>query len=1071
MTPKKVFISYSHDSPEHSERVLALSERLRDDGITTQLDQYVNGTPGKGWPRWMLDQLDGADFVLIVCTETYYRRFRGHEEPGKGKGADWEGAIITQEIYDKRSDTLKFVPVLFLATDESFIPEPSRSLTYYLLNAEKNYNSLYDFLLGQAGVEPGTIGTLKPKERRRGVPLTFNEPEISLDKPPRISPTRLSVTGKKFVGREQELAMLDRAWNSAGNQKINIVSLVGQGGEGKSAIALEWYLRKAREGWQGARRAFDWSFYSQGTSAQGSASADDFFSVAFEWFGQVGEVPKDPWTKGAKLSELIAAERTLFILDGLEPLQQPPGDYGGEFKDPAMKALLRGLALGNPGLCILTSRTDITDIADFERSGGACLRHLLFALDRNTARLLLRELGVQGPDRELDEAIDWFHGHAYDLNLLGNYLAQCTDDHDIRGWQERFPILREDERIHPVADPAGKRIGHGRRMLRAYERWLGPGSSAMAVLRLLGLFDRPARSDLLDELRAGPVIKRLTDSLVDLPADEWMRTLTQLQALGLISRDPVTNPRQTPSPAHQRQASAQDISDDFVDELLKSDQFPAEMRGLSKIELKTMLARILRDQSGDVEAKRPLRSVNFAIDAHPLLREHFAAELTEGYGEAWREGHKRLYEYLCDTTPDKPQPTLEDLQPLYQAVAHGCRAGLQQEACDEVYWKRIQFGREAYSTKKLGALGSDLGAIACFFEQPWCRVFPVLTEADQAWLLNEAAFTLRGLGRLAEAVEPMRAGLANYVEQQIWREAAAVASNLSELELILGDVAKAVNDAEQSVSYADRSGDAFWRKLSRVQRGNMLHQAGRRTDAEPLFREAEQMQAEDEPDYPLLYALQGFLYCDLLLAASECAAWRETQKSEMRCLRSELMVICNNVEKRAAQAIKIAEKNHLLLDTALDHVTLGRAALYAAILERTDFQLPTSDFSHIDSAVKGLRRANSQDHIPRGLLTRAWLRFFTGAPSGLESAQEDLDEAWKIAEHGQMRLFMADIHLYRARLFHAVKPYPWNKFDDGREGRGPKDDLDAAEKLINDCGYHRRDEELADAREAAKNWT
>ena len=60
---------------------------------------------------------------------------------------------------------------------------------------------------------------------------------------------------------------------------------------------------------------------------------------------------------------------------------------------------------------------------------------------------------------------------------------------------------------------------------------------------------------------------------------------------------------------------------------------------------------------------------------------------------------------------------------------------------------------------------------------------------------------------------------------------------------------------------------------------------------------------------------------------------------------------------------------------------------------------------------------------------------------------------------------MADIHLYRARLFHAVKPYPWNKNPDGTE-RGPKDDLDAAEKLINECGYHRRDEELADAKRA-----
>ncbi|HEV2842354.1 MAG TPA: SEFIR domain-containing protein [Chthoniobacterales bacterium] len=75
---KRVFISYSHDSDAHRERVLALSERLRADGIETLLDQYVNGLPPQGWPRWMLDQLDAADSVLVVCTETYYRRFRGH---------------------------------------------------------------------------------------------------------------------------------------------------------------------------------------------------------------------------------------------------------------------------------------------------------------------------------------------------------------------------------------------------------------------------------------------------------------------------------------------------------------------------------------------------------------------------------------------------------------------------------------------------------------------------------------------------------------------------------------------------------------------------------------------------------------------------------------------------------------------------------------------------------------------------------------------------------------------------------------------------------------------------------
>lgn len=70
-TPR-IFISYSHDDEAHREKVVSLAERLRKDGLETRIDQSVNGTPAEGWPRWMLDELDAADFVLVVCAETYW---------------------------------------------------------------------------------------------------------------------------------------------------------------------------------------------------------------------------------------------------------------------------------------------------------------------------------------------------------------------------------------------------------------------------------------------------------------------------------------------------------------------------------------------------------------------------------------------------------------------------------------------------------------------------------------------------------------------------------------------------------------------------------------------------------------------------------------------------------------------------------------------------------------------------------------------------------------------------------------------------------------------------------------
>jgi NB-ARC domain/SEFIR domain len=256
--PPRIFISYSHDSPKHAQHVLELAERLRQDGIDAQLDQYVAGTPAEGWPRWMLDRLDWADFVLVTCTEMYYRRFRGMEQPDKGKGADWEGSLITLELYHGRSDTNKFVPVLFERQDESFIPEPLRGQTHYLLNSEENYIMLYALLTGQAGVTPGELGSLKTLARNSVEPLrfeTFKEQGRAMGKlhcvpdlPPHYLPREEVLTGlkQKLLSGEASIAITGQS---------QAVGVRGMGGIGKSVLAAA--LARDRE----VRQAFPDGIY------------------------------------------------------------------------------------------------------------------------------------------------------------------------------------------------------------------------------------------------------------------------------------------------------------------------------------------------------------------------------------------------------------------------------------------------------------------------------------------------------------------------------------------------------------------------------------------------------------------------------------------------------------------------------------------------------------------------------------------------------------------------------------------------------------------------------------------
>jgi hypothetical protein len=143
-------------------------------------------------------------------------------------------------------------------------------------------------------------------------------------------------------------------------------------------------------------------------------------------------------------------------------------------------------------------------------------------------------------------------------------------------------------------------------------------------------------------------------------------------------------------------------------------------------------------------------------------------------------------------------------------------------------------------------------------------------------------------------------------------------------------VALAVADAVRSETYAERSGEEFQRIASRATHATALHEAGCQDEAAALFREAEAMQAGDEPECPLLYSLRGFQYCDLLLAAAERAAWRRMFNLSRIQQYSSLPESCRAIFERATQTIKIHERNNWRLFIALDHLTLGRATLYGA---------------------------------------------------------------------------------------------------------------------------------------------
>ena len=123
-------------------------------------------------------------------------------------------------------------------------------------------------------------------------------------------------------------------------------------------------------------------------------------------------------------------------------------------------------------------------------------------------------------------------GHCLALTLLGSYLADAYQG-DICRRKEVSGHLAEDVR----------QGGHARKVMESYRTWFGEGPE-LSILRMLGLFDRPAEEKALEALLRPPAIPGLTESLTGLRPNEWRTILARLRRSRLLAGEDWKNPGQ-----------------------------------------------------------------------------------------------------------------------------------------------------------------------------------------------------------------------------------------------------------------------------------------------------------------------------------------------------------------------------------------------------------------------------------------------------------------------------------------------------------------------------------------------
>ncbi|MBD3183483.1 AAA family ATPase [Candidatus Poribacteria bacterium] len=714
--------------------------------------------------------------------------------------------------------------------------------------------------------------------------------ENSSSQKPLLSLANLPSTEARLFGRDNELKILDSAWN---DPEINIVSLVAAGGVGKTTLVNNWLNKMQEDDYRGAARIYGWSFYNQGVTKgtqaladknqteieETQASADAFITAALEWFGDPNPTEGSLWNRGERLAGLIGKQKTLLILDGLEPLQNPPGQETGKIKDRALKNLLRGLMYQNSGLCIITTRLPVDDLK--ENVGNSVKQIVLEDLSHEAGAKLLKSLGVKDTldindtDDEINEAMDEFGRNALTLTLLGRYLAIVYGG-DIR---ERHRI--DKLTIEPKQGEQAKRI------MKSYETWF-KDETELGILKVMGLFYRPEEIDVVNELLESG-ISMLIPELKNKSDVTRQIALSNLRDAGLLfPKDP----------------NRPDILDwhplmrEYFGEKLKEDEQDSWRKA------HYIMYKYYESKAKEFpETFKEMESLYTAM-AHGCQAER--------YEDAWNDVY-------LPRIPGEQRPD----------------------------------GKKFYSTYILGAFGAELDALSHFFSNPWKELVENIDPAIGLSVRQQTGFCLRAQGLTKQAVDCLKEALKEHRKKPEWKEEAVKdTSILMQLYLNMGEIENAEKCIGEGVDLADEIEDVLEPFKKRTEHAWVLFKMGRMVEADKLFNEAWSLsgakQAEKQQGGTYSYSVSR--YCEFLLSMGRCKceeAEEYTNKAEKVQGDNKLAIALNTLTLGKIALLKNEDAEELLNNAAEGFRESGRDDdLPRGLLARALYYIKKSDFTN-----------------------------------------------------------------------------------------------------------------------------
>jgi len=327
-------------------------------------------------------------------------------------------------------------------------------------------------LLDEAWLQ-GLLGTQRP----RLVLVTAQSDEQVLAQPalgPRVDwGDALDVPS--FYGREEELATLEH-W--VGEARCRVVSVLGMGGIGKSALAVTVMHRVATQ--------FEVVIWRSLRDAPGcSALLEACLQVLAPQ--PLPELPDSLEGRLHLLMEQLRARRVLLVLDNLEMLLEEGEGTG------CMRAGFEGYArllrrmgeTAHQSCLLLTSREKPTDLVPLEGSRSPVHAVRLAGLDGRAGRQLLEAKDVAGTAHDRERLVEVYRGNPLALKIVAHTIVELFGG-------EIVPFLEQGEVVFGgVRELLDEQFDRLSALEQAVFYWLAILREPVSLEELLAVFSRP----------------------------------------------------------------------------------------------------------------------------------------------------------------------------------------------------------------------------------------------------------------------------------------------------------------------------------------------------------------------------------------------------------------------------------------------------------------------------------------------------------------------------------------------------------------------------------------------------